>query len=113
MIVLLGSSTKLGVEALFFTFSSGVSVVSRLEKWPHKRFAYRHALEPDYSGYGGPPISSLQSLDDLSSFDRFLLGNSRRRIADICAFNVTESKQIQTCLISLDVNPSSGKMATE
>ena len=45
-------------------------------------------------------------------FYRFLLGNSRRRIADICAFNVTESKQIQTCLISLDVNPSSGKMAT-
>ena len=54
----------------------------------------------------------MQSLDDLSSFDRCLLGNSRRRIADICAFNVTQSKQIQTCLISLDVNPSSGKMAT-
>ena len=31
-------------------------------------------------------------------FDRFLLGNSRRRIADICALNVTEKgKQIQTC----------------
>ena len=29
-----------------------------------------------------------------------------------CAFNVTEIKQIQTCSISLDVNPSSGKMAT-
>ena len=40
-------------------------------------------------------------------FDRFLLGNSRRRIADICAFNVTEKgKQIQTCLISLNRNQS-------
>ena len=28
-------------------------MVSRLEKWPHKRFACRHALEHDYSGYGG------------------------------------------------------------
>ena len=53
----------------------------------------------------------MQSLYNLSSFDGLLLGNSRRRIADICAFNVMESKQIQTCLISLDVNPSSGKMA--
>ena len=54
----------------------------------------------------------MQSLYDLSSFDRLLLGSCRRRIADICVFNVTESKQIQTCLISLNVNPSSGKMAT-
>ena len=30
-----------------FTPFSGVSLVSRLEKWPHKRFAFRHALEPD------------------------------------------------------------------
>jgi len=55
----------------------------------------------------------LQSLYGLSSFDRFLLGESQRRNVDICAFNVTErGKQIQTCLISLDGNPSSGKIAT-
>ena len=34
----------------------------------------------------------------VSSFDRFLLGDSGRKNADICAFNVTErGKQIQTC----------------
>ena len=49
----------------------------------------------------------------VSSFDCFLLGNTGRKNADICAFNVTErGKQIQTCLISLNRNPSSGKMAT-
>ena len=49
----------------------------------------------------------------VSSFDRFLLGDSQRRNADICAFNFTERvRQMQTCLISLDGNPSSGKMAT-
>ena len=90
-----------------FTFSSGVSVVSRLEKWPHKRFAYRHALEHDYWGselgfavnlvprafplknrWGATPIFQgkspgdevgLLSLYGLSSFDRFVLGDSRRR----------------------------------
>ena len=30
----------------------------------------------------------MQSLSGMSSFDRFLLGDSRRRSADICAFNV-------------------------
>ena len=31
---------------------------------PHKRFAHRHALEPDYSGYGWSfsPNSGLQPL---------------------------------------------------
>ena len=49
----------------------------------------------------------------VSSFDCFLLGDSGRRTADICAFNVTErGKQIQTCLVSLNRKPSSGKMAT-
>ena len=72
----------------------------RLEKRPHKRFAYRHALEPDYSSYGGlflrARVCSL--FYGVSSFDRFLLGDSCRRNADICAFNVTErGKQIQTC----------------
>ena len=75
-----------------FTFSSGVSVVSRLEKRPHKRFAYRHALEPDYSAYGGHFLRArvCSLFYGLSSFDRFLRGDSRRRNADICAFNVAE-----------------------
>ena len=53
-------------------------------------FAYRHALEPDYSGYGGHFLRArvCMSLYGLSSFDRFLLGDSRRRNADICALNV-------------------------
>ena len=75
-----------------FTFSSGVSVVSRLEKRPHKRFAYRHALEPDYLAYGGHFLRArvCSLFYGLSSFDRFLRGDSRRRNADICAFNVAE-----------------------
>ena len=49
----------------------------------------------------------------MSSLDRFLLGDSRRRNADICAFNCTERvRQMQICLISLGGNPSLGKMAT-
>ena len=46
-----------------FSFSSGVSVVSRLENRPHKRFAYRHALKPDYSGYSGHFLRSCEKAD--------------------------------------------------
>ena len=46
-----------------FSFSSGVSVVSRLENRPHKRFAYRHALQLDYSGYGGHFLRSCENAD--------------------------------------------------
>ena len=46
-----------------FSFSSGVSVVSRLENRPHKRFAYRHALKLDYSGYGGHFLRSCENAD--------------------------------------------------
>ena len=46
-----------------FSFSSGVSVVSRLENRPHKRFAYRHAPKPDYSGYGGHFLRSCENAD--------------------------------------------------
>ena len=46
-----------------FSFSSGVSVVSRLENRPHKRFAYRHALQLDYSGYGGHFLWSCENAD--------------------------------------------------
>ena len=83
-----------------FTPFSGVSLVSRLEKWPHKRFAFRHALEPDQSGCGGlfPRARVCSLFYNLSSFDRFLLGDSCRRNADICAFNVTgRGRQIQKC----------------
>ena len=61
-----GFIDKIRHMGTMFTFSSGVSVVSRLEKWPHKCFAYRHALEPDYSAYGGhflrAPVCSLFSV---------------------------------------------------
>ena len=55
----------------------------------------------------------MQSLSGMSSFDRFLLGDSRRRSADICAFNVYGEGYTDTDMfISLDGNPGSGKLAT-
>ena len=95
--------------------TTGVSVVSRLEKWPHKRFAYRHALEHDYSGYGGRFLrarvcSLFQACHLLIVFSSVTLGEEALIFVPL---TFTErGTQIQTCLISLDGNPSSGKLAT-
>ena len=98
-----------------FTFSSGVSVVSRLEKGPHKRFTYRLAFEPDYTGYGGhfvrARVCSLFTVCHLLIvFFSVTLGEETPIFVPL---TFTErGKQIQTCLISVDGSPSSGKMVT-